>query len=81
MQHSYFSPIVKNMYLYMERCRKSNNVWLHALMQSGFFILVLILSTLQPHFTLRLSARTLQRRFEFENMCMPQYFHTLPGFD
>jgi len=24
----------KNVYLFLERCRKSNNVWLHALMQS-----------------------------------------------
>jgi len=24
----------KNVYLFLEQCRKSNNVWLHALMQS-----------------------------------------------
>jgi len=24
----------KNMYLFLERCRKSNNIWLHALLQS-----------------------------------------------
>jgi len=34
------------------------------------FIFVLILLTLQPHFTLRLSARTLQCLFEAA--CMPQ---------
>jgi len=32
---------------------------------------------LQLHFTLRLSAWTLV----FEGVCMPQYFHTLPGLD
>jgi len=25
----------KNVHLFLERCKKSNNVWLHALMQSG----------------------------------------------
>jgi len=28
----------KNVYLFLERCRKPNNVWLRALMQSGCYI-------------------------------------------
>ena len=43
------------------------------------FIFVLIRWTLQPHFTLQLSAWTLQCLFE--GVCMPQYFCTLPGLD
>jgi len=36
MQHAYAldALYLKNMYLFLERCRKSNNVWLHALIQS-----------------------------------------------
>jgi len=33
----------KNVYLFLEQCIKSNNVWLHALMQTRMFIFVLIL--------------------------------------
>jgi len=35
----------------------------------------LIIWTLQPHFTLQMSARTLQSLFE--GVCMPQYFRNL----
>jgi len=41
------------------------------------FIFVLNLWTLQPHFTWRLTARTLQRLFE----AVSQYVRTLPGLD
>jgi len=41
-------------------------------------IFIFILSTLQLHFTLWLSAWTLHC---FEGVCMPQYFHTSPGLD
>ena len=43
------------------------------------FVFVLFLWTLQSHFTLWPSARTLQCLFE--GVCMPQYFRTLPGLD
>ena len=39
----------------------------------------LIVWTLQPHFSLRMSAQTLQSLFE--GVCMPRYFRTLPGLD
>jgi len=42
-------------------------------------IFVLILWTLQPHFTLRLSARKLQCLFE--GVCMPHHIRTLSGLD
>jgi len=29
--------LLKYMYLFLERCRKSNNIWLHALMHSSLF--------------------------------------------
>jgi len=36
MQHAYTleALYLRNMYLFLERCRKSNNVWLRVLMQS-----------------------------------------------
>jgi len=44
-----------------KRCRKSNNVWLRALMLSGCsYSFYYSIWTLQPRFTLRLSVRTLQ---------------------
>jgi len=42
----------KNMYLFLERCRRSNNVRLPCFDAVRLFIFVLILSTPQPHFTL-----------------------------
>jgi len=57
-------------------------VWQHMVARFDavrLFIFVLILWTLQLHFTLWLSARTLQCLFE--GVCMPQYFRTLPGLD
>jgi len=47
-------------YLFLERCRKSSNVWLHALVQSGCLHSSLFFEHYKPHCTLRLSARTLQ---------------------
>jgi len=80
MQHFYFFEfIVKNIYLFLERCRKSDNVMVARFDAVRLFIFVLILWTLQSNFTLWLSARTLQCLFEA--VCMPQYFRTLPGLD
>ena len=53
----------KNMHLFLERCRKSNNVIVACFDAVRLFIFFLVLSTLQPHFTLWLSARTLQCLF------------------
>ena len=50
----------KNVYLFVERCRKSNNVWLRALISARLYIFVPILWILQSHFPLWLSSRTLQ---------------------
>jgi len=70
----------KSVYLFLKRCRKSNNVWFcfdAAIFR--LFTFFLILWTLQPHFTLSLSARTLQCLFE--GVCMPQHICTSPGLD
>jgi len=53
----------KNMHLFLERCRKSNNVMFACFDAVRLFIFFLILWTLQPHFVLWLSARTLQCLF------------------
>jgi len=53
----------KKILLCLERCRRSNNVIVACFDAVRLFILFLILSTLQPHFTLWLSARTLQCLF------------------
>jgi len=52
--------IRKNMHLFLERCRRSTNVMVACFDAVRLFIFFLILWTLQPHFTLWLSARTLQ---------------------
>ena len=59
----------KNMYLYLERCRRSTNVMVACFDAVRLFIFVLILWTLQPHFTLWLSARTLQCLFVWGCAC------------
>jgi len=43
MQHAYTLEALyfRNMYLFLERCRKSNNVWLRVLMQSDCLYLSL----------------------------------------
>ena len=53
----------KNMHFFLERYRRSNNVIVACFDAVRLFIFFLILSTLQPHFTLLLSARTLQCLF------------------
>ena len=58
----------KNMYLFLERCR-SNNVMIAFFDAVRLFIFFLILWTLQPHFTLWLSARTLQCLFVWGCAC------------
>jgi len=58
----------KNRYLFFERCRRCNNVWLLALTKSDC-LYSYILWTLQPHFTLLLSARTLQCLFVWGCAC------------
>jgi len=60
-QHSYLWGLVVKKYvayLVPERCRKSHNVWLRAL-ESVLFLFIFVLWTSQPHFSLRLSVRTL----------------------
>ena len=59
----------KNMHLFLERCRRSNNVMVACLDAVRLFIFFLILWTLQPHFTLWLSARTLQCLFVWRSAC------------
>ena len=67
----------KNMHLFLERCRRSNNVMVACFDAVRLFIFFLILWTLQPHFTLWLSAWTLQCLF----VCMSQCIRTLLGLD
>jgi len=59
----------KNMHLFVERCRRSNNVMVACFDAIRLFIFFLILWTLQPHFTLWLSARTLQCLFVWGCAC------------
>ena len=59
----------KNMYFFAERCRRSNNVMVACFDAVRLFIFVLSLWTLQPHFTLWLSARTLQCLFVLGCAC------------
>ena len=59
----------KNMHLFLERCRRSNNVTVACVGAVRLFIFFLILSRLQPHFTLRLSDRTLQCFFVWGCAC------------
>ena len=59
----------KNMYLFLERRRRSNNVMVACFDAVRLFISFLILWTLQPHFTLWLSARTLQCLFVWGCAC------------
>jgi len=58
----------KNMHLFLERCR-SNNVTVACFDAVRLFIIFLILWTLQPHFTLWLSTRTLQCLFVWGCTC------------
>jgi len=59
----------KNMHLFLERCRRSNNVMGACFDAVRLFIFVHILWTLQPHFMLWLSARTLQCLFVWRCAC------------
>ena len=59
----------KNVYLFLERCRRSHNVMVACFDAVRLFIFVLILWTLQPHFTLWLSTRTLQCLFVWRCAC------------
>jgi len=59
----------KNMHLFLERCRRSNNVMVACCDEVRLFIFFLILWTLQPHFTLWLSARTLQCLYVWRCAC------------
>jgi len=59
----------KNMHLFLERCRRSNNVMVACFDTVRLFILFLILWTLQSHFALWLSARTLQCLFVWRYAC------------
>jgi len=59
----------KNVHLFLERCRRSNNVMVACFDAVRLFIFFLILWTLQPHFALWLSARTLQCLFVWWCAC------------
>ena len=59
----------KNMHWFLERCRRSNNVMVACFDAVRLFMFVLILWILQPHFTLWLSARTLQCLFVWGCAC------------
>ena len=69
----------KNTYLFLERCRKSNNVWLRALMKSVY----LYSSLFFEHYNRILLCDWVPGRYRlqrlFEGVCMPQHFRTLPG--
>jgi len=65
-----FDPVIrKNMHFFLQRCRRSTNVMVACSDTVRLFILFLILWTLQPHFTLWLSARTLQCLFVWGCVC------------
>jgi len=59
----------KNMHLFLERCRRSNNVMVTVFDAVGLFMFFFILWTLKPHFTLWLSTRTLQCFFVWGCAC------------
>ena len=59
----------KNVHLFLERYRRSNNVMVACFDAIRLFIFVLILWTLKPHFTLWLSAQTLQCLFVWGCAC------------
>jgi len=59
----------KNMHLFLERRRRSNNVMVAWFDAVRLFIIFLILWTLQPHFALGRSARTLQCLFVWGCAC------------
>jgi len=59
----------KNMLLFLERCRRSNNVMVACFDAVRLFIFFLILWTLQPLFTLWLGARILQCLFVWRCAC------------
>jgi len=74
-----FEAVLRNnMHLFLTRCRRSNNVMVACFDAVRLFIFFLILWTLQPHFTLWLSARTV---FVHLRVCMSQCILTLPGLD
>jgi len=57
------------MHLFLERCRRSNNVMVACFDVVRLFIFFLIFWTLQPHFTLWPNARTLQCLFVWRCAC------------
>jgi len=59
----------KDMHLFLERCRRSNNVMVACFDAVRLFIFFLILWTLQPHYTLWLRVRTLQCLFVWGCSC------------
>jgi len=67
--HIFEAALRKSMHLFLERCRRSNNVVVACFDAVRLFMFFLILWTLQPHFTLWLSARTLQYLFVWGCAC------------
>ena len=63
----------KNMHLFLERCKRSDNVMVACFDAVRWFIFFLILLTLQPHFALWLSARTLQCLFVLGCACHNEF--------
>jgi len=71
VQHSIptIETVNKNTHFLLERCRRSDNIMVACFDAVRLFILFLILWTLQAHFTLWLSARTLQCLFVWGCAC------------
>jgi len=70
----------KNMYLFLERCRRSNNAMVGCFDAVRLFISFLVLWKLQPHFTLWLSAPNIAV-FVRLRVCLSQCIRTLTGLD
>ena len=68
--------IRKNLHLFLERCRRSTNVMVACFHAVRLFIFFLILWTLQRHFTLCQSARTLQCLFVWGCACQNSFVLT-----
>jgi len=65
----------KNMHVFLERCRRSNNVIVASFDTVRLLLFFLILWTLQQYFTLWLSARTLCSVCSFEGVHVTMHSH------
>jgi len=71
----------KNMHLFLERCRRSNNVMVACFDAVRLFIFFLILWTLQPSVFYFLSECSDIAVFVRLRVCMSQCIRTLPGLN